>query len=279
MAQCTNCGRELDEGLAFCPACGKAVDNRAHDAAAQTQVQPQPAPQPQLQATPQPQPQPTPQPTPVFNPYAQGANAGQAQQTTPVSPSFSPKPYTPPPSKVRSTLSLVFSILSLVLLCPCCCFSRYILIATMSLSVLFGILAIVFAVLSRKDTGGKMQGVAIGGTIIAVISIILAIIMVIVLFAVRSFVLHNPDALVSEAQDEADADSTADILGMLFGKEVEEAYRKAAEKRFGEGWDAHLGDDADDADDAYLPAIPPAVRPAKLPTWRPTWQPVMRHAT
>ena len=80
---CTNCGKPIPEGAAFCPNCGAA---NQHDAPQQAPVQEpvtqpvQPEPQPQAAYTAPAQPaQPEPQPQAVYTAPAQPAYPGAAQ--------------------------------------------------------------------------------------------------------------------------------------------------------------------------------------------------------
>lgn len=69
------------------------------------------------------------------------------------------------PSKTKSILALVFGILSIIISC-CCTY----------LGIALGIAGIVLAVLSKKDNGDKMNGMAIAGMICSIIAIIICVV-------------------------------------------------------------------------------------------------------
>lgn len=77
--------------------------------------------------------------------------------------------------------ALVLGIVSLVFICCCCVLYR--------VAIVPAILAIVMAVLAKRDNGGKMQGMATAGLILAIIAIVLfvCLIAVDVLFAMGTF--------------------------------------------------------------------------------------------
>ena len=246
MAFCSNCGKELDTGVAFCPACGKAVNNRTDqptsqnntskpDANTQSAAQPQSAPATPVQGAnpnPNPVPNPNPNPNPVPNPNP-NPNPASAPATPPVFNPFAPNtansqvgttptftPVSPPPSKTNATLALVFGIASLLLPCLCCCASYFAMVG----SVVAGILAIVFACLSKKDSGGKMKGMAIAGMVFGIIGIVMAILLV--LASIGATALFST---------QAGLDNFASWLGNTFGEEFEEQFRDALEQE--DFWD------------------------------------------
>ena len=100
-------------------------------------------------------------------------NNGQGQAPDPI---YMPEGYQPAPQqppKTTSTMaivSLVLGILSIV--CCCVCYGFNIILA---------IIAIILAVVSKRETNGKMGGMAIAGLVLGIIGILCGIIIIIIL--------------------------------------------------------------------------------------------------
>ena len=102
--------------------------------------------------------------------------------------SFEPVNLQPPGhAKGYAIASLALGIASLV--CVCCCCG-----ALFFVGIPAGILAIVFAVLSRRDQGGKFSGMAIAGLILGIIGLILCLICC-VLYIQFNAMLNDPEAM------------------------------------------------------------------------------------
>ena len=86
---------------------------------------------------------------------------------------FDPVESSKKPKRTFSIAALVLGIISVAGCCLCCCISFF------ALPVMFvcGILAIVFAILSKKENENKkMSGMAIAGLILGVVGIVLVIV-------------------------------------------------------------------------------------------------------
>lgn len=77
--------------------------------------------------------------------------------------------------------SLVLGIVSL-LSCCCCCSSGFGLMVT----GVSAVLAIVFAFLSKKNNGGKMDGKAIAGLILGIVAIVILLLMLVAIIGTYS---------------------------------------------------------------------------------------------
>lgn len=89
-------------------------------------------------------------------------------------PAYEQPAYAEPakPSKTKSILALVFGILSVIISC-CCTY----------LGIALGVAAIIMAVLSKKDNGGKMSGMSIAGMICGIFSIVLCVVSIILVLS------------------------------------------------------------------------------------------------
>lgn len=77
---------------------------------------------------------------------------------------YNPNAYNPVPQKKTSTkaiLSLIFGIAGIV---TCCAFGI--------LGVILGIAGVVLAILSKNDNDGKMEGLAIAGLVVSIVSFV-----------------------------------------------------------------------------------------------------------
>ncbi|MCH5280495.1 MAG: DUF4190 domain-containing protein [Lachnospiraceae bacterium] len=93
-----------------------------------------------------------------YDPNQQQPYAGGAYQ----------QPAPQQPSKTKSILALVFGILSIIISC-CCTY----------LGIALGIAGIVMAVLSKKDNGDKMNGMAIAGMVCSIIAIVISVVSIV----------------------------------------------------------------------------------------------------
>ena len=87
-----------------------------------------------------------------------------------------------------ATAALVLGIASLVLTCCCWCFALFYAGGPCA------VLAIVFACLSKRDNGGKLQGKALAGLILGIIGIIFFLICLVLYISLNS-VFSDPEAL------------------------------------------------------------------------------------
>ncbi len=93
-------------------------------------------------------------------------------------------------AKGYATTALVLGILSFFCTCCCCCFYL--------LSPVFSIIAIVMAILARRDNDKKMPTKAVVGLILAILGLLLFI----MLIAVEITFLSMPDAELERFLDE-----------------------------------------------------------------------------
>ena len=84
--------------------------------------------------------------------------------------------------------SLVLGIVSL-LTCCCCCLDTF----GMILTGVCAILAIVFAFLSKKNAGGKMDAKAIAGLILGIVAIVMLLAMLVVLVGTYTLLDSMPE--------------------------------------------------------------------------------------
>ena len=96
-------------------------------------------------------------------------------------------------AKGYSIASLSLGIAAIFVCCCCCCL--------FFLGGLCGVLAIIFAILARRDNGGKMPGMALAGLIIGIIGILLFIIVCISFFSTFSTLPTNPEKMRVFLQD------------------------------------------------------------------------------
>lgn len=81
-------------------------------------------------------------------------------------PNYEQPVYSEPEKKsnVKAILALVFGILSILISC-CCTY----------LGIALGIAGIILAVVSKKDNGGKMSGMAVAGMICSILAIVISV--------------------------------------------------------------------------------------------------------
>ncbi len=102
--------------------------------------------------------------------------------------------------------SLVLGIVGVCFICLCCCYW---------LSLLLGIGAIVFSILSRR--GGKFSGMAIAGLVLGIIAIVLFLVVFFSILWFSSLTVTDLEAIFREA----------------FGEEFYEEFYKAYIEEFG----------------------------------------------
>ena len=154
MANCTSCGSELKPGAKFCENCGATVP----------QAPVNPAPQPQMayqnpsygvNQAPQQAPQ-GPQDAPQQAPEQRGnvppvnPNGTQQYNYTPVAPIIPVQQQT---TNGMAIASLVMGILAFI--SPMCCCMGLVIVSQI-FGIIFGILAIIFGIVSKKKNGGKV---------------------------------------------------------------------------------------------------------------------------
>lgn len=85
---------------------------------------------------------------------------------------FETNPYSAsaPQQKKKNGFSIASLVLGIVSLVGCCCCCGEI-IGTILMGIC-GVLAIVFAFLSKKDNGGKMDGKAIAGLVLGIVALV-----------------------------------------------------------------------------------------------------------
>ena len=81
-------------------------------------------------------------------------------------------PQAPPQTNGLAIGALVLGILSVV--CCCCC---------IGINIILGIIAIILAVVSRKNSNGKMSGMAIAGLVLGILGVIGGIVSIIITVA------------------------------------------------------------------------------------------------
>lgn len=103
---------------------------------------------------------------------------------------FNFEPYTPnatPRRNSYSLASLIFGIVA-VLSCCCCCFTETLGLIIMGVAA---ILAIVFAFLSKMNTG-KMDGKAIAGLVLGIVAIVILLLFIAAIVGVYSMIDTMP---------------------------------------------------------------------------------------
>lgn len=153
MAYCCECGNQLRENAKFCNVCGAS----------------------QMQ-------------TPAANMTSQTESAPQqvsAIQTDNVSAGVPASQPAVPVRKWKAIVSFVTGLVSILSPCLCCIHP----LAMGIVGLICGIVALVFAILSRKDTGGHFSGMAIAGLILSIFGIFISL--VVVTFAVI-FMIAEP---------------------------------------------------------------------------------------
>ena len=78
-------------------------------------------------------------------------------------------------SSGMATAALVLGILSVTLTCCCCCL--------IPINLILGLLAVIFAFVSKKQTGGAFNGKARWGLILGIIGILLFVVMMVFIFS------------------------------------------------------------------------------------------------
>lgn len=145
MAYCNHCGNQLDENAKFCSSCGAAnemtVSNEEVNVVSETPVSDTVS-------------IPT-EPVTVVS-----SNTVAAAR---------------PERKGKAIVSLIFGLIGLLSPCLCCCISP---LAMGLIGLLASVVAILFAVFSKKDTGGRMCGMAIAGLILAIFGILISLIVI-----------------------------------------------------------------------------------------------------
>lgn len=121
-------------------------------------------------------------------------------------------PYTPPKPNTFATLSFVFGIASVALLC------------TGVFPIPLGALGILFAILSRR--GKKMEGSAIGGCITSAIGLGSGLIMTIMVYVMLIFgavnsVMENPDGIPTDPNVLTDQ-----LMESIYGEDYKEIFEQ-----------------------------------------------------
>ncbi|MBO4327177.1 MAG: zinc-ribbon domain-containing protein [Clostridia bacterium] len=168
MVVCPNCGAQLADGTKFCVNCGrKLIEENVAQTVNQVQQTAETAANTVNQNV---QQQPYVNPTPAYNQpnYA-------AQQVPPVA--YGPvQPEAPAQSNnngfgIASLVCGILALLNAILFC---------LVIPAFIALIAGILAIIFAAVSKKKTSnGKMPGTAIAGLVLGILGLVGALIFVI----------------------------------------------------------------------------------------------------
>lgn len=191
MAYCNNCGRELAEGDSFCAFCGQSqqdasaenTDNNTNNIAAAGIPQPE------------------------FNPFPTAPATGSAI------PVQSPK-------KTKAKLALVFGIFGFITPCICACASTFV---SSGIGLILSILAIIFACVSRKDTGNRFSGLAATGLVFGILGILMSLVMLVIgilLWLSAPYLLDilksvDIDKILYDTLDEETAKTLSGILDAL----------------------------------------------------------------
>lgn len=181
---CPNCGFKNEEGITFCANCGTRIAAEEQPVYEAQPVQPeQPAPETVSYQNQQNQYTYNPQPT----------VGGEA----------------PKEGNGKATAAFLCGLFGLLVNCACCVISW----GAVIISIILGILAIVFAVLSKKKTG-KMPGLSVAGIIFGIIGIVVALIEA---FVLVSFIISADYAKeqVLKQIEEYEENGETDVANML----------------------------------------------------------------
>lgn len=210
MAYCPFCGSKIGENIKFCPECGGNLGNNqknetdtfsdddektvkvTHNAnpAANPQAANPQADNPQTANSQAANPQPAPQRIPIpdqpaqstygspanqgFNPYQQNYQPASGTSTVYTGQVIADKKK----AEDKATASLVLGLIAALFPILCCCLA-YIAAAV---SVICGILAIVFGSQAKRLAGGNAPGKATAGIIFGIVGIVISVLLVAFLF-------------------------------------------------------------------------------------------------
>lgn len=104
---------------------------------------------------------------------------GYQFNNTPYDPGIPPQP-PEDRSKGYAIASLSLGIASICAIFLCCCFGIFI-----GITIVSGILAIVFAFVAKREANGKMPNMAIAGVVLGIVGIVICIVFVIIIFIVE----------------------------------------------------------------------------------------------
>lgn len=171
------------------PAAQPVVTPPTEAPAVPTPAYPQPSAQNAYPQPPQPMYQPPVQSQPpAYQPPAPVPPVYQPPAPVPYPSPMAQPGYYPPPQPVKKTngmaiASMICGIVSLLITCTCCGWS---------LSIILGILAVVFAIVSRK-ADDRMSGMAIAGLICGILGLLLGVLIMIAMLtgAMENNVYYN----------------------------------------------------------------------------------------
>jgi uncharacterized integral membrane protein len=158
MKYCPNCGAQIEPNWKHCNYCGSRVNENAQENTTNTADVIDDAPE-----------------------TVETAGSTQAEQITPPAPQPAivvpqDQPSTKTPGNGFSTASLIFGIVSAVCVLCCCCFY-----VPLFISLIAGVLAVVFAIVSKNKTETRtMPGTAKIGMILGILGFALGLVMVII---------------------------------------------------------------------------------------------------
>lgn len=174
MAYCSECGVELREHAKFCDVCGTPRVVRTETMSVRKEV-------PAEENIPAPAEDNTPAPAEANTPAPAEDNIPTPAEANVSTPAEEPTS----PCKWKAIVSFVTGLVSVLAPCLCC-------IAPLVMGfigLVCGVTALVFAFLSRKDTGGHFCGMSIAGLILSIFGIFISL--VVVVFAVV-FLIAEP---------------------------------------------------------------------------------------